>query len=244
MLLGLGCEARLRTLQRRRSVYGGIPDGCLLRYCDWGVVPAADDVSRRGQSYASQGPRSRCRACPSSALLRTSQCRYVGKHQPSKMAAIEARWNDEKPASEVLIAWPDVENRRNLYAITLPTPFGSLIDSDSLIAGEVGLNSIPRENWPPVPIPFFTFRIMVGCGLAMLALALARVLLEPQRSHRAKPLRALACLSQLPTALHCHPHRLVHGGGGSSALGSLWRLANSRGNDAVLGWRARRRSRL
>src|SRR5712671_4326329 len=97
--------------------------------------------------------------------------RYVGKYQPSKMAAIEARWNDEKPASEVLIAWPDVENRRNLYAITLPPPFGSLIDSDSLTAGEVGLNSIPRENWPPVLIPFFTFRIMVGCGLAMLALA-------------------------------------------------------------------------
>jgi cytochrome d ubiquinol oxidase subunit I len=130
---------------------------------------------------------------------------YVGKHQPSKMAAIEARWNDQKPASEVLIAWPDVENRRNLYAITLPPPFGSLIDSDSLTAGEVGLNSIPQEN-----------------------------LFEPQRSHRAKPLRALACLSQLPTALHCHPHRLVHGGGGPSALGGLWRLANSRRNDAFL----------
>jgi cytochrome d ubiquinol oxidase subunit I len=97
--------------------------------------------------------------------------KYVAKHQPAKMAAIEGRWNDEKPASEVLIAWPDVENRRNLYAITLPPPFGSLIDSDSLTAGEVGLNSIPRENWPPVLIPFFTFRIMVGCGLAMLALA-------------------------------------------------------------------------
>jgi cytochrome bd-type quinol oxidase subunit 1 len=50
-------------------------------------------------------------------------------------------------------------------------PFGSLIDSDSLTAGEVGLNSIPRENWPPILIPFFTFRIMVGCGLVMLALA-------------------------------------------------------------------------
>jgi cytochrome d ubiquinol oxidase subunit I len=97
--------------------------------------------------------------------------RYVGKYQPSKMAAIEARWNDEKPASEVLIAWPDVENRRNLYAITLPPPFGSLIDSDSLTAGEVGLNSIPQENWPPVLIPFFTFRIMVGCGMVMLGLA-------------------------------------------------------------------------
>jgi cytochrome d ubiquinol oxidase subunit I len=84
------------------------------------------------------------------------------------MAAIEGRWNDEKPGSEFLFAWSDVENWRNLYAITLPPPFGSLIDSDSLTAGEPGLNSIPRESWPPVVIPFFSFRIMGGCGLVML----------------------------------------------------------------------------
>jgi cytochrome bd ubiquinol oxidase subunit I len=96
---------------------------------------------------------------------------YVNRYQPSKMAAIEGRWNDEKPGSEVLFAWPDVRSRRNLFAITLPPPFGSLIDSDSLTAGETGLNSIPPENWPPVVIPFFSFRIMVGCGLVMLGLA-------------------------------------------------------------------------
>ena len=96
---------------------------------------------------------------------------YIVHHQPSKMAAIEARWHDEKPASEVLLAWPDVANRRNLFALTLPAPLGSLIDSDSLSAAEVGLDSMPRENWPPVLIPFFAFRIMVGCGLVMLALA-------------------------------------------------------------------------
>jgi cytochrome bd ubiquinol oxidase subunit I len=96
---------------------------------------------------------------------------YVNTYQPSKMAAIEGRWNDEKPAGEVLFAWPDVENRRNLYAIALPPPFGSLIDSDSLTAAETGLNGIPPENWPPVVIPFFSFRIMVGCGLVMLGLA-------------------------------------------------------------------------
>ena len=96
---------------------------------------------------------------------------YVVHHQPPKMAAIEARWHDEKPASEVLLAWPDVENRRNLFAITLPPPWGSIIDSDSPTAGEVGLDSIPPENWPPVIIPFFAFRIMVGCGLLMLLLA-------------------------------------------------------------------------
>jgi cytochrome d ubiquinol oxidase subunit I len=96
---------------------------------------------------------------------------YINTYQPAKMAAIEGRWNDEKPGSEVLFAWPDVENRRNLYAITLPPPFGSLIDSDSLTAAETGLNSIPPENWPPEVIPFFSFRIMVGCGLVMLGLA-------------------------------------------------------------------------
>ena len=73
--------------------------------------------------------------------------------------------------SEVLLAWPDVENGRNLFAITLPPPWGSIIDSDSPTAGEVGLDSIPPENWPPVIIPFFAFRIMVGCGLVMLLLA-------------------------------------------------------------------------
>ncbi len=53
---------------------------------------------------------------------------YVVHYQPSKMAAIEARWHDEKPASEILLAWPDVAQRRNLFAVTLPAPFGSLID--------------------------------------------------------------------------------------------------------------------
>lgn len=96
---------------------------------------------------------------------------YVDHHQPSKMAAIEARWHDQKPASEVLLAWPDVATRQNLFAITLPPPFGSLINSDSLSAAKVGLDSIPPQNWPAVLIPFFTFRIMVGCGLVMLLIA-------------------------------------------------------------------------
>jgi cytochrome bd ubiquinol oxidase subunit I len=96
---------------------------------------------------------------------------YVVHDQPSKMAAIEARWHDETPASEVLLAWPDVANQRNRFAITLPAPLGSLIDSDSLTAREVGLDSIPPQDRPPVLIPFLAFRVMVGCGLVMLALA-------------------------------------------------------------------------
>jgi|SRR5579862_3448620 len=96
---------------------------------------------------------------------------YIVHHQPSKMAAIEARWHDQKPASEVLLAWPDVAHEKNRFAISLPAPFGSLIDSDSLSAAEVGLDSVPPQNRPPVLIPFFSFRIMVGCWLIMLLIA-------------------------------------------------------------------------
>jgi len=72
------------------------------------------------------------------------------------MAAIEGRWNDEKPAGEVLIGWPEAESRRNLYAITLPPPFGSLIDADSFTAGN-RTQQHPRENWPPLIIHSLAF---------------------------------------------------------------------------------------
>jgi cytochrome d ubiquinol oxidase subunit I len=95
---------------------------------------------------------------------------YVHEHQPEKFAAIEGRWHDEQPASEVVVAIPDEASASNKYAISIPV-LGSVIGSMSLDSKEVGLTSFPRENWPPVLIPFFTFRIMVGCGLIMLALA-------------------------------------------------------------------------
>ena len=96
---------------------------------------------------------------------------YVVAKQPSKIAAIEGRWQDEQPAGEVMLAWPDVEAERNLFEIRLPPPFGSLIDSSSLTSKEIGIKSIPKADRPPILIPFFAFRIMVGCGLVMLALA-------------------------------------------------------------------------
>jgi len=95
---------------------------------------------------------------------------YVLKHQPAKFAAIEARWKSQQPASEVLIAIPDPANERNLFAIEVPK-LGSFIASGSWTSREVGLEEFPPEDRPPVVIPFFTFRIMVGMGLVMLAVS-------------------------------------------------------------------------
>jgi cytochrome bd ubiquinol oxidase subunit I len=95
---------------------------------------------------------------------------YVHDHQPAKFAAIEGRWRDEQPASEVLIAFPDPAAETNHYAITVPI-LGSLVASMSFTSKEVGLTHFPPQDRPPVLIPFFAFRVMVGCGMVMLLLA-------------------------------------------------------------------------
>ncbi|WP_375787023.1 cytochrome ubiquinol oxidase subunit I [Bradyrhizobium sp. Pha-3] len=95
---------------------------------------------------------------------------YVHEFQPAKFAAIEGRWHDEQPASEVLFALPDPATESNRYEVKVPV-LGSIVGSLSLTAKEVGLTDFPPQDRPSVLIPFFSFRIMVGCGLVMLALA-------------------------------------------------------------------------
>ena len=76
------------------------------------------------------------------------------------------------PAGEVLIAIPDPTTEANLYEFKIPV-LGSLIGSMSFSSKEIGLTDFPPQDRPPVLIPFFAFRIMVGAGVAILLVALA-----------------------------------------------------------------------
>jgi cytochrome d ubiquinol oxidase subunit I len=108
---------------------------------------------------------------------------YVHDLQPAKFAAIEARWHDEQPAAEVLIAIPDAATETNHLELKIPY-LGSLIATMRLDSNEVGLTDFPRSDRPPVAIPFFMFRIMVGCGLLMMAIAwLGSFLLVTERTY-------------------------------------------------------------
>jgi cytochrome d ubiquinol oxidase subunit I len=95
---------------------------------------------------------------------------YVHEWQPSKFAAIESRWYDEQPASEVVIAWPNEAKQRNDFQIAIPY-LGSLIATMRWDSKEVGLTDFPPDQRPPVAIPFFSFRLMAGLGLLMLLIA-------------------------------------------------------------------------
>ena len=107
---------------------------------------------------------------PAQLLLGHLNGDYVHERQPAKFAAIEARWHDEQPASEVLLAIPDEKTQSNHLELKLPW-LGSFIASMRFDSKEVGLADFPVSNRPPVAIPFFTFRIMVGCGLLMMGVA-------------------------------------------------------------------------
>ena len=93
------------------------------------------------------------------------------EHQPQKVAAMEANWETRGGVPLVLFAWPDEEARENRFEIAIP--YGaSLILRHSLDGVVPGLNDYVGEH-PPVAPVFFAFRIMVGIGLAMLALSWA-----------------------------------------------------------------------
>nr|WIE91373.1 cytochrome ubiquinol oxidase subunit I [Mesorhizobium sp. WSM4875] len=94
------------------------------------------------------------------------------EHQPAKLAAIEAHWDTGRRAPLVLFALPDERNEANRYTVEVPL-LGSLVLTHDLNGEIRGLKEWPRDQRPPVAIPFFAFRIMVGIGILMLAMVAA-----------------------------------------------------------------------
>jgi len=91
------------------------------------------------------------------------------EHQPAKIAAIEAIWKTEQGAPLVLFAIPNEEARRNDYAIEIPKGAALVLKHDPQ-AELKGLEAFEPDR-PPVAPVFFAFRVMVGTGVMMLALA-------------------------------------------------------------------------
>jgi cytochrome d ubiquinol oxidase subunit I len=89
------------------------------------------------------------------------------KYQPQKIAAIEAIWETERGVPLVLFGFPDEEARTTHMAVEVPKLASVILTHDP--DGELkGLNEFEGKH-PPVAPVFWAFRIMVGIGMAMLA---------------------------------------------------------------------------
>jgi len=93
------------------------------------------------------------------------------KHQPTKIAAIEAHWDGSSPGELVLFAWPDESAETNRFAVTIPHG-ASLLLTHSWDGLFPGLKNFAPNDRPPVLPPFFAFRAMVGIGLLMIVAGL------------------------------------------------------------------------
>ena len=114
------------------------------------------------------------------AFVGHEQAQHLTDAQPMKIAAAEALWETEAGAPLSLFAIGDVQDRRNIVDIGLPR--GLAILATNTLDGEVqGINDLQAayaEEYgeasyiPVVGVTYWSFRIMVGAGLAMIALSL------------------------------------------------------------------------
>lgn len=95
----------------------------------------------------------------------------VADTQPAKLAAMEGQFETEAGAPLRIGGIPNPESRTTRWAIEIPYGLSILAHHDPH-ATIVGLNDIPRENWPNTVIVHLAFQIMVACGMVMALLAL------------------------------------------------------------------------
>jgi cytochrome d ubiquinol oxidase subunit I len=98
------------------------------------------------------------------------------EHQPAKVMAMEGHYQSHPHGAPlILFGIPDSAAKRVDYAIEIPK-LSSLILKHDPNAPLAGLDTIPDDREPPVGIVFWSFRIMVGIGFAMLGLGLFSLL--------------------------------------------------------------------
>ena len=94
------------------------------------------------------------------------------EHQPVKIMGMEGHFESHPDGAPlILFGLPSEAAGKVKYAVEIPK-LGSLILKHDLTAPMKGLDTVPREDWPPVPIMFWSFRIMVGMGFLMFGLGL------------------------------------------------------------------------
>ena len=96
------------------------------------------------------------------------------EHQPQKVAAMEGNWETGPNKPLILFAVPDQDARMNHYEIGVPN-MASIVLKHSAEGVIPGLNDFVAADGtvlhPPVAPVFYSFRVMIGTGVAMLLMS-------------------------------------------------------------------------
>ena len=102
-------------------------------------------------------------------------------YQPAKIAAMEGNYETHAGAPLILFGIPDDEAEVTRYQIAIPK-LGSLILTHHMDGEVKGLKAFPKDRRPPAEIVFWSFRLMVGIGFAMLGIGLWSLLRRLQKN--------------------------------------------------------------
>jgi cytochrome d ubiquinol oxidase subunit I len=106
---------------------------------------------------------------PLQIYLGDASGRLIARTQPAKVAAMESHWDTNPPgrgAPWALVALPDNVKEENRWAIRIPYLL-SILTTHTMTGTVKGLRNFPPGDRPPILLPFYAFRIMVGLGFAM-----------------------------------------------------------------------------
>ncbi|MEY0554997.1 cytochrome ubiquinol oxidase subunit I [Providencia sp. 1701011] len=107
---------------------------------------------------------------PVQALIGDAHGLNTLKHQPVKVAAMEGHWENKPGEATPLILFgiPNQEKEKTEFAIEIPY-LASLILTHSIDKQVPALKEYAPEDRPNVFMVFWSFRVMVGLGLLMIA---------------------------------------------------------------------------
>lgn len=89
------------------------------------------------------------------------------EYQPVKVAAMEVNWDRGRDKPLVLFGLPNQKEEKTDYAIEIPGGASWMLTGN--VNGEIpGLRDVNADERPPVAVVFWSFRIMVGIGIAMI----------------------------------------------------------------------------
>lgn len=109
-----------------------------------------------------------------------AQAQHMVQTQPMKMAAAEALWNSQDPASFSLFTIGNLQGNQDVFSIRIPSLL-SVLSYNSTTGEVMGINQLQAEYVkqygagdyvPPVPVIYWSFRLMVGAGTLMILLSL------------------------------------------------------------------------
>lgn len=100
--------------------------------------------------------------------------KVAAKYQPIKLAAFESLFHTTQGAPLIIGGIPDVTAETVRYGIEIPKALSFLAKGD-FNATVTGLDSVPRELWPPVAVVHIAFQIMVGLGTFLIGVSLVNL---------------------------------------------------------------------